>query len=108
MLSGPNFPVLLNTSPINLISLTIVLKPKKLGARMKPGRFRLSRPTIGVSVDGPRTKCMVVPANEIIEVILPDSLSPRRTTTVKWRDLVLSMFTEDVSTRVVALADPRT
>jgi hypothetical protein len=72
---------------------------------MKPGRFRLTRPTIGVSVDGPRTKCMVVPANEIIEVTLVDSLSPRRITTVKWRDTVLSMFTEDVSARVVALSN---
>jgi hypothetical protein len=72
---------------------------------MKPGRFRLTRPTIGVSVDGPRTKCMVVPANEVIEVTMPNSLSPRRTTTVKWRDIVLRMFTEDVVTRVVAFTE---
>jgi hypothetical protein len=70
---------------------------------MEPGCFRLTMPTIGVSVDGPQTKCVVVPANEIIEVTLPDSLSPRRITTVRWRDTVLSMFTEDVSARVVPL-----
>ena len=62
---------------------------------MDSGRFRLTRPTLGVSVHGPRMKCMLVPANEIIDVELPDSLKPKHTTNVRWGNLVLSMFTQD-------------
>ena len=68
--------------------------------------FRLKRPTLGVSVDGPKRKCVIVPANEIIEVELPDRLAPKNTTNVRWGNLVLSMFTRDVLTRVAAFTDP--
>ena len=73
---------------------------------MELGRFRLNRPTLGVSVDGPKKTCVLVPANEIIEVELPDTSAPRPTTKIKWGNLVLNMFTEDVLKRVVAFTDP--
>lgn len=73
---------------------------------MELGRFRLTRPTLGVSLHGQEKTCVLVPANEIIEVELADTSAPTHTTTVKWGSVVLSMFTDDVLTRVVALTDP--
>jgi hypothetical protein len=46
--------------------------------------FALNRPTLGVSVHGPKRRCVIVPANGIIEVELPDSSEPNQTTDVKW------------------------
>jgi hypothetical protein len=59
-----------------------------------------------VSVDGPKRKCIIVPADQIIDVELSDSLAPKNTTNVRWGNLVLSMFTEDVLKRMVAFTDP--
>jgi len=73
---------------------------------MKSRRFRLNRPTLGVSLNGPKRTCIIVPANEIIEVDFPDSMAPKHTANIKWGNVVLSMFTEDVLTRGVAFTDP--
>ena len=70
---------------------------------MEPRRLRLNRPTLGVCSDGPRKACVMVPANEIIEVELPDILECGHTIEVKWASRVLTMFTEDILKRGVAI-----
>jgi hypothetical protein len=51
---------------------------------------------------------VVVPANEIIEVELTDSLASQQTTPVTWGNVVLSMFTDDLLARVVAVTGKKT
>ena len=66
-------------------------------------RYRLDKPTVGLQlVDGKRC-CMIVPAGAVINIPLEGLLNGEATVDVQWKEYVLTMFSEDVRERTVAL-----
>jgi len=66
-------------------------------------RYRLHKPTLGVHlVDGKRC-CMIVPAGAVINISLRGLLNGKATVDVQWKEYVLTMFSEDVRERTLAL-----
>jgi hypothetical protein len=70
---------------------------------MKLTRYRLSRPTLGVHSANGKPCCMTVPTDATIEIPLDGIFNDHRTIEVRWEDYVLTMFSEDVRERSVAL-----
>jgi len=72
---------------------------------MESRRYRLNRSTLGVCSDGEKRFCATVPANEVIEVAMPDILEPKQTVQVRWCNRVLTMFSEDILERGTPMDD---
>jgi hypothetical protein len=70
---------------------------------MKLTRYRLSRPTLGVHSANGKPCCMTVPTDATIEIPLDGILTDHRTVEVRWEDYVLTMFSQDVRERGLAL-----
>ena len=66
-------------------------------------RYRLAKPTLGVQSVDDKRYCMTVPADATIEIPVDGILNSHRTVEVRWQDYVLTMFSEDVRERSVAL-----
>jgi hypothetical protein len=71
-------------------------------------RYRLNRPTLGLCSDDQRKACVTVPANEIVEVQVPDILARKHTVEIRWGNRVLTMFTGDILERGIPIDDPQT
>ena len=72
---------------------------------MKPRRYRLNRPTLGVCSEGDKKCCIMVPEGEIIRAQVPDILANKQTLEIEWGGRVLMVFTQDILARGVALDD---
>lgn len=66
-------------------------------------RYRLAKPTLGVHSANGEPCCVTVPAHATIEIPLDGILNDHRTVEVRWEDYVLTMFSQDVRERGVAL-----